>query len=381
VGWLALLMVLGLAGWNGWQWWQARNTESAAGQVADARIDDLSARLETNRRQMDALSASVEEAAQQAQRMQAGTEAARTQDTRLQRDLDAISADVLGLQRRLEETRAALAAVAVRDETPGRRVELSEIAFLLRAANERLVLFGDRAGADRALSLADAQLVALDDPLYLSVRQSIAASRIALEQAPAIDTIALTQRLDQLQARVPTLALEGEAAPPSPESAEEPAPEAGLWARFKAALSGLVTVRHRADDETLFTLDDRETLRQGLWLQMESARLALLRGDHDTWATSLARARSGLSQWFDADDPGVRQSLSDLAQLEAVDLTVTQPDISTPWSLFNRLRSAPAANTPEAQPAPTGAGPDKSAADPAAGAEATPVEATVDDAG
>ena len=46
-------------------------------------------------------------------------------------------------------------------------------------------------------------------------------------------------------------------------------------------LSSLVTVRRRVRLKTsrLLSLDDMDYLRQGLWLQLESARLALMRND------------------------------------------------------------------------------------------------------
>ena len=56
--------------------------------------------------------------------------------------------------------------------------------------------------------------------------------------------------------------------------------DAGWWESFKQTLSSLVTVRRRVpEDRSMLTLEDKDYLRQGLWLQLESARLALMRND------------------------------------------------------------------------------------------------------
>ena len=69
------------------------------------------------------------------------------------------------------------------------RFDIAEIDFLLRVANERLQLFSDPLAADLALQAADVQIEALDDPMYLSVRQRIASSRQALAAVPRIDRV------------------------------------------------------------------------------------------------------------------------------------------------------------------------------------------------
>ena len=349
VAWLALLLVLGLAAWNGWQWWQGQRGERAA-QVTGVQLDRLANALDASSQRLNALETAVEQGNALAERLQQLETASREgaiDEQSLQSALVAARADLAELRGKLDETQAALAALAARQESPGQRVELAEVAFLLRAANERLQLFGDSAGADRALALADAQLAALDDPLYLPVRQAIAAARLELESMPRIDTVALTERLGQLQARVPMLAIKGEHAPAA--LPQEPAPDAvepGLWARFKATLAGLVTVRRRAEAEPLFSLEDKDYLRQGLWLQLEAARLALLRGDTEAWGETLGRARTALENWFEVSDAQVQAAMQDIGNLRDTSLAVNYPDLSSPWRVLNGLRAAPAAVEP-----------------------------------
>ena len=64
----------------------------------------------------------------------------------------------------------SVGALVVRGESPRQALDLAEVEYLLRSATERLALYGDVRTADQALMLADQQLEALDDPVYLSVR-------------------------------------------------------------------------------------------------------------------------------------------------------------------------------------------------------------------
>ena len=64
---------------------------------------------------------------------------------------------------------------------------LSEVEYLLRIANHRLLLQRDVKTAKVALRSADARLRELADPHYLSVREQIAAELEALEAVPSVD--------------------------------------------------------------------------------------------------------------------------------------------------------------------------------------------------
>lgn len=117
--------------------------------------------------------------------------------------------------------------------------------------------------------------------------------------------------------------------------------DAGWWQSFKHTMSSLVTVRRRApEDEALLNLQDKDYLRQGLWLQLESARLALMRNDANTWNRSLERVEDTLEQFFRVGASGVQAFLLDLAGLKQVEIARTMPDISAPWTQLKQLRDS-----------------------------------------
>ena len=217
-------------------------------------------------------------------------------------------------------------------------LDIAEIDFLLRTSSERLQLFADPVAADLALQAADVQIEALDDPMFLSVRQRIAAARQALAAVPELDRVQLISKITDLQSKVPGLPFRGEAViQPEPELPED----AGWWQSFKNSLSSLVTVRRRVpDDQSLLSLDDKDYLRQGLWLQFESARLALMRHDSEVFIGSLDRVDTTVEQFFENGSSEVQALLLGVTALKQIDIAPEMPDISGPWTQLRQLRDS-----------------------------------------
>lgn len=345
VAWLGLLLALAVAAWNGWQWWLARAGADlgAQQQVAlgsleatqaelDRRLAELRARLE--QLEQSGLQAGLDDLEASISANSSVTGAHRQRLERLEQ----------GQAEQLERTAAmetALAALVVRGEAPSRRLELAEVDYLLRTASERLQLFGDRASAERALALADAQLQAIGDPLYTPVRRQVAAARMSLKALPALDTLALNETLTSLQARIPGLPLNGDWANAlpggDPQASDPDDPQAGIWQRFKASMAGLVTVQRRSPEQGLVSINDQQYVRQGLWLQLETARLALMRGDAGVYEQALDRALTVLEQYFATGASPVNRMQAELRELMQAPLARELPDISGPWAELQRL--------------------------------------------
>jgi len=348
LAWLALLLALIAVAGSGYEWWrewragaaasaqqgtidqQARDQDRLAQRVAaietrlsEAQQDGTAERLEAQARELQALEGRL------AQFEQAGL----AQDQSRQ----AVQAALFDLEQGMGNVEKSLAALSARADGPGKRLDIHETESLLRTASERLQLFADPQAAELALALADQRLAALDDPLYLPVRQHIVRSRQALAAVRLPDPVELDGRLESLQERVSGLPFPGERV--HEQSAPEPAGELGVWDRFRLMLSGLVTVRRAApEDEDLLTLLDKDYLRQGLWLQLESARMAVMRRDARVYALALARAADIIGKRFDAADDSVAAALQEIRALGQLEITAEMPDISTPFSLLQDIR-------------------------------------------
>ena len=346
---LALLVAMAAVLATGWQWWQTR-LEDPNDLVQKETISRLQASQETQ----TATLASMEERLGAAQfPIDAGElsrrnerlmavenqlEGLQGQTGQDQASISAMQGSVRSLEQRLSAAESGLVSVAAASQNSSAALDIAEIDFLLRAATDRLQLFADPVAADLALQAADVQIEALDDPMYLSVRQRIAAARQALAQVPSIDRVALTSRITDLQSRVAGLPFRGEVSS-QPEAALPD--DAGWWQSFKHTLSSLVTVRRRVpEDKALLSLDDKDYLRQGLWLQFESARLALMRNDSGVYDGSLDRVNATVEQFFQEGSPEVEAMLLGVTTLKQVNITPELPDISGPWTQLRQLRDS-----------------------------------------
>lgn len=155
---------------------------------------------------------------------------------------------------------------------------------------------------------------------------------------PTVDRVKLAARISDLQSRIKSLPFRGEV-----ETHMQPvAPEdAGWWESFKQTMSSLVTVRRRVpEDQSLLSLEDKDYLRQGLWLQLESARLALMRNDSAVYNSSLERVDATVRQFFKNGASEVQAVLLETSGLEQVDVSPAMPDISAPWTQLRQLRDS-----------------------------------------
>jgi uroporphyrin-3 C-methyltransferase len=346
---LALLVAMAAVSATGWQWWHTRMSDPN-----EAVQKEAITRLQENQKQFEVSMASLEERlgaakstinADELTRREERLAAVENQLSALQEQagqdqasLGAVQGSLRSLEQRLSATESGLVTVAAASQNSSVELDIAEIDFLLRTANERLQLFADPVAADMALQAADLQIEALSDPIFLSVRQRIATARQALAQVAVVDRVPLMARITDLQSRLSTLPFRGEV---EKQPVAELPEDAGWWQSFKHTLSSLVTVRRRVpEDQSMLSLDDKDYLRQGLWLQFESARLALMRNDDEVYAASLNRVDDTVEQFFQNGSSQVQAMLLETAGLKQVNIAPAMPDISAPWTQLRQLRDS-----------------------------------------
>jgi uroporphyrin-3 C-methyltransferase len=346
---LALLVALAAVGASGWQWWQTRIDDPA-----DTTQQETIARLQDSQQQLARSVASFEaqldaaESPVDADELSSRNERLKAVENQLgsimgqsgedKASISSVQGSVRSLEQRLSATESGLATVAASSQNSSVELDIAEIDFLLRVASERLHLFADPSAADLALQAADVQIEALDDPMFLSVRQRLATARQALAAVPRVDHVQLSAQLTNMQSKVPALPFRGEL---NAQAAPILADDAGWWESFKHTLSSLVTVRRRVpEEESMLSLDDKDYLRQGLWLQFESSRLALMRNDANAYNTALNRVTATLEQFFHNGSSDVQALMLDVAALQQVNIAPEMPDISAPWSQLRQLRDS-----------------------------------------
>ncbi len=186
---LLALVLLALAAAGGWAWQHWQQAQARASAAADARQSAMAARL-------DALRAAQRAQAQRLQQAEA--------TNRLLRD------ELLGIGQRAALLEDSVSRLADPDRHGAQALRLDELELLLAIGQQRLRLDDDVEGAHRALALAAPLLAGIDDPAYLSLRQTLVQEQAALEALgpdPRVRAATLLAGLERgLQAPTPVLA-------------------------------------------------------------------------------------------------------------------------------------------------------------------------------
>ncbi|MDA7686932.1 uroporphyrinogen-III C-methyltransferase [Pseudomonadales bacterium] len=263
----------------------------------------------------------------------------RTQaENRLQQALSDANAVLDGHTRRL----LSLTATTTDDW------RLAEVEYLLRLANQRILISKDAQTALNLLQAADQIVLELGNPQLFTLREAIANDSAAIAMVGELDLdgvflklAAQARQIDKLLLlRVPEFT--SQPAPPihNLAGASELAAPVSLtesWlARLQeiaqstwAELKSLVVIQQRGSDiKPLLPPEQQYYLRNNLRLLINQAQLALLDGRAIPYRESLTEAVSLLENHFPLEQAANQQMVSELAALAAVKVTADYPDVS-----------------------------------------------------
>jgi uroporphyrin-III C-methyltransferase len=222
---------------------------------------------------------------------------------------------------------------------------LAEAEHYMRIANAQLGLAGDVGVAQTALGLADDALRELNDPRLTPVRKLLSDEISGLKAVPRPDTEGIVLTLGSLADDLDTLRLKSSAPEEFRAAPEKPAaPLTGFdraLAATRAALASLVSVR-RVDDPVSPLLSEAEqtVLIRSLDLELQLARLAIMRGDAGMYRRSVEAAAERLREHFDLSSPDVQAAAESLTELAAARLPEELPDISGSLDALLRISAA-----------------------------------------
>jgi uroporphyrin-3 C-methyltransferase len=317
---LALLVALAALGLSGWQYYQSQlvstDTEDPLRDQLQAQLSDTEARLRSS----------------QAEGLQDFSETQQALRQQLAQQKSAAQAQYDQLATMLQSQRQRLLELGSADRDDWM---LAEAEYLLRLANQRLIMAADVRSALALLSSADGILKEMDDPELHPVRLKIAADLAALRAVPELDVEGTWMRIQALVGQLEALTL---FRLPVVESAEQEAlPEAADWDQrlqsgvdaALARLSNYVVVRRRQTPyEALIDPQWEGMVRQNLRMLLEQARAALLSGNQALYSQSISNARRWLGEFFSFNEAGVQAMEAELAALEQVTVSRNYPDIS-----------------------------------------------------
>lgn len=224
---------------------------------------------------------------------------------------------------------------------------LAEAEYLLRIANQRLLIEKDIGGALSALQAADEVLAESDDIGVYPVRQQLAREILSLKGIEGVDRTGLYLTLEAAIDSVHQLtdqALINEQAPgfvgdasnnEGPGDGGEPGMLAKAWQKFKSTLMQVVVVR-RLDESVkpLLSPDQSAYARLNLQLMLEEAEMAVLRGNQPLYERALAKARATVGDWYDSSNSRVNALASTLDELAKRNVSPDLPDISQSLDLL-----------------------------------------------
>jgi uroporphyrin-III C-methyltransferase len=258
------------------------------------------------------------------------------------------------LQTQLQATNRQIGEVT---QVSRRSWMLAEAEYLLRLANQRLLMERETVSALALLSSADEILVSVAEPGLFDAREALARETAALRAIAHLDVEGIFVKLAALSEQVETLAL---LTPNGGEQEEvvKPMLDEEQQSVFDAALDrfgNMVSVRHRdVPLEPLLTPEQHYYVQQNLRLMLEQAQLALLQRNAGVYSRSLDKASNWVELYFQLNESA--QALrATLRELQPVDVDPELPNISASLALLKAyIRTPlPGDNSPAAASVPS----------------------------
>ncbi len=217
---------------------------------------------------------------------------------------------------------------------------LSEAEYYMQIANAQLQLAGNPHLAGLALSFADERLLQLADPALTEVRRALADEMRAMDVMEKPDIEGVTLTLASLASVVDSLPLRQEVDVSESETGGIDPELSGLdraLASLKRAVRDVVSVRRTDEAAAPLTAPDAVYfLRANLALQLQAARLALLRSEKEIFEQSLDDAATWLSRYYDTDGAPVQSALETIAEIRDGMFSISPPDISASLRLLRQ---------------------------------------------
>lgn len=276
-------------------------------------------------------------------------DSSQTDDADLERRLASVQQDVdeqlqslNSLPARMRSMESSVAALAGISAGARDTFLLAEAEYYLQIANAQLQLANNPHLARLALGMADERVTQISDPGLTAVRRSISDELAELEILRKPDIEGATLTLASLARVVDSLPL-ASADSGANESIEDDSEHGSVdraWSSVKGAMSGLVKVTPPDQAKLALLSPDAEYfLRNNLALQLQSARLALLRGEQVIFEHTLDDTSALLNDYFDVNSDQVTSAMLTISEIRNSVFTVAMPDISESLRLLRQFRT------------------------------------------
>ena len=219
---------------------------------------------------------------------------------------------------------------------------LAEAEYLIRLANQRLLLEKDTQSAITLLSNADNILADLEDPLMFETRKAIAQDVQALKSVSSFDLegrylqlAALFDQVPDLPQREPSHAWQAQ----KNDRIEVESTSAFKTVMLEAweGIKSLVVINYNQKPiKALLPPAEYQELITGIQLQIDVAQVALLKGEREIYDSALARVASAISEHFDASAQSTIAFMTTLTSLQQVN---PNPSIPIPRASLQAMKT------------------------------------------
>lgn len=217
---------------------------------------------------------------------------------------------------------------------------LAEAEYLLKLANQRVLIERSAIGAEALLVEADGILRDMNDPDLFPLRQAIADDLTKLRLTSLVDVEGIYLELGSLSSNVERLPLH-----PSRQqlmAAEKDVSveyvnkdkESSYLSRLLTHFEQLYVIRERTEEVTLLSPDNEQYLRHNLILILERSKLALLREQQKIYNDSLAQIEFWVEKYYPVSNE-TTQFKNRIAQIKNKKIVQTLPDITPSLELLN----------------------------------------------
>jgi len=307
--WVALVLLLLIIGVSAFMWYQYQAIHKLQNALASQIVD-----AETKRKMLEA---------KMADSLEAQSKQTQTNVNELTQRLDSTASKVLELTNMSHDD-----------------WKLAEVDFLLRMANQRILMEHEATNSLALAQSANSVLAELQNADLFPARKKLSEEIEALKLARKVDREGLYLQLSAITQQIESLPLieplfeEDEETLAALEQGEEPVPS-GVWQRVKNMskrvwhkLNVYVRVRDQGRRvDAILPPEDQLYLKQNLRLMLEQAQVGLLREEQHVYQASLDKAQNWIREYYPLNDQA-QIVLNDLDQLKKNNVQQPLPDFT-----------------------------------------------------
>ncbi len=227
---------------------------------------------------------------------------------------------------------------------------LAEAEYLLKLANQRVLIEKSPGSAIALLEEADAILRDLADPDLFSLRQAIQKDLVALKLVAKVDAEGIYLQLSALAEQAESIAIlpdtfasadyaEGDLLLEEETSESTASNARNSFNRFFSSFKSYFRIIENSEKpQALLPPEETAYLQLNLRMQIERAQLALLREQQNIYVDSLVKAETWVARYFPRSSSSMlfRQELNNLSKKN---ILRQLPDISTSLELLKEYIS------------------------------------------